>query len=304
MSKKLFDIDKVYANDLAAIKKQPYLDKDFQEYIDRVAVLGANRANLPIEDGKHSDNLGISTIVKVSHSGSVKPFLIRAKQVGILPVRDKYYTYSTRALSRLRAAERAVRAQAIVKGVASYLLTLTFPKDFENDDRWRINDRFRKNIRMRFDAGLWCAEAHTGKDYVTREGVHRIGDKEMRGKIHFHYRVNTSESFSSVKTWLLAQQEIDKVENFSYDIKFSKMKWLYLSLHESKAEQKELVIHTGRLWATWGVDKSPEFFNVLEMEEFGVYSAIDNKEVYTDSSIHVAIQKKKLLKIKHNGTEF
>lgn len=206
------------------------------------------------------------------------------------------FTYSDASLRRVKNSELAVigKAEAIQK--RSVMFTLTFPKEFSNHHRWMINDRFRKNIRMIFrDGGLWVCEAHTGKDYVDRKGNKVKGDPAMRGLVHFHYRVITDRSYQDVLEWIKRQQEKDGVAVNSYDVS-EKAHSLYQSLYQCKSDQKDLVFHSGRIFATWGVDTKGMKVDQSQIDLFGY--TINEKGLMKAkiSDAHIIVQSSKLKK--------
>lgn len=210
----------------------------------------------------------------LSITGTLTPthHIIRPKQVSKF---DGIYKYSGNVFRRIRKAELAVKAFAALRGLRCDMLTLTFPVGFDNVQRFAVNDRFRKNVRMAFpDGGMWVTEAHT--------------EEKTKGLYHFHYYVITGKPKGTVLNWLRAQQHTDGVERNSYDYSSEKSEGsVYLSLYQSKEYQKSVVTHTGRIWAMWGkIDYSSIQVSEADFLNLNVSCAIvSNKRYYLTSKL-------------------
>lgn len=202
------------------------------------------------------------------------------------------FSYTDSCLRRLRNAELAVMGRAEAIGKRTVLITLTFPQEFSNDHRWRVNDRIRKLIRMVIkDGGLWCVEAHTGKKYIDRNGK-EVHHPEMRGMVHFHYRVITSKSYDELLEWIVSQQNKDGVFRNSYDIS-ERYQSLYQSIYQGKADQKNLIQHSGKIYGCWGVDVKGMSVDQGQIDLFG-YEFVGKMMKSKLSDANVVVQKSKL----------
>lgn len=195
----------------------------------------------------------------VSYSGVATPIIEVKDNSKNLVKFNGVYRITEAVLCRLKNAELAVYGKGRVLGLNQFLLTLTFPIDFDNARRIEINERFRDAARKQFPhGGMWFTEVHTGKDYKNRKGVLVSGNKEMIGKFHFHYKVITSDDWASVLHWVRKQQRNDGVRNNSYDVSRSGDDLrIYAAAYSAKKEQKAYVMYNHRPWASWGVNKKP-----------------------------------------------
>lgn len=200
---------------------------------------------------------------KIYHDGFIKRDTGNTRKDNIAPVFSGVYSWSDAALRKVRQSEFALHALAELLQLPVHMFTLTFPHSFDNGYRWSCNDRWRKLVRVKkqFKAGIWVAEAHTGK-----------GDASMKGLIHFHYKVICDKNFLVIP-WLQKQQMIDRVKINSYDFASSDTPKMYQGLEVSKRLQKE-VTHTGRIWGSWKLDRTPMVVSQEQISLFDPGTAI------------------------------
>jgi len=194
-------------------------------------------------------------IIKLHYSGKITVVRDEHKKKPI-PKWDKIYRYSDSVLGRLRNAERAFNGHlSTLKYAKCYLITVTYPLDTDQEERFRYNALLADNVRKKFTQGyLWCAEAHTGKN-----------DQRSRGKIHFHYKIITDKGRKRVLAWFkkihakygLPVNGIDVSKKaVSSEAAKEGIASLYAGLYASKELQKTIVQSKRRIWATGGYDKN------------------------------------------------